>query len=131
MTHISASIGNENYITQLVSPFGINIISDEPVSNGGKSSGFTPHELLASSLASCTAITLRMYANRKKWEISEIKVDVFVTENVEENFTSFECVIHFPLNTTEEQRIRLLQIADKCPVHKILSGTIKINTELR
>lgn len=72
-----------------------------------------------------------MYANKKNWRINEIKVEVFVTENNEEDFASFECEIHLPSNSTEVQRLRLLEIADKCPIHKILKGCIKIKTETK
>jgi putative redox protein len=84
------------------------------------------HTLVA---ASCTAITLRMYANRKNWDLKEIQVDVNTSQADGE--TLFTRSIELIGTLDEEQRTRLLQVANACPVHKALSGTIQISTALR
>ena len=106
------------------------IISDEPKSSGGQDLGFAPNELLASSLAACTAITLRMYANRKGWELTDVKVEVsFETDSLENKFKIVRD-IQLLGNLDEDQQARLLIIADKCPIHKILTNPIEITTAL-
>lgn len=129
MNKIKANIGTELYKTEIESETNL-IISDEPKSSGGQDLGFAPNELLASSLAACTAITLRMYANRKGWELTDVKVEVsFETDSVQ---SKFKIVRDIQLlgNLDEDQQARLLIIADKCPIHKILTNPIEITTAL-
>jgi len=106
------------------------IIADEPEEIGGADTGMAPYELLASSLAACTCITLRMYADRKSMLVGEINVSVGITKNDSENTTRFHRVIAFTAAVTAEDRARLLVIANKCPIHKTLGGTIDIATEI-
>ena len=73
MTKVSSNIGKELYKIEIKSPTGNIVIADEPVEKGGKDKGFSPFELLVSSLAACTSATVRMYADRKGWELDEIK----------------------------------------------------------
>ncbi len=129
MNKITANIGTELYKTEIESETNL-IISDEPKSSGGQDLGFAPNELLASSLAACTAITLRMYANRKGWELTDVKVEVsFETDSVQ---SKFKIVRDIQLlgNLDEDQQARLLIIANKCPIHKILTNPIEITTAL-
>ncbi|WP_338648364.1 OsmC family protein [Flavobacterium sp. KS-LB2] len=129
MGKIIASIGAELYKTEIQSETNF-IISDEPESNGGKDLGFAPKELLASSLAACTCITLRMYANRKGWDLTDVKVEViFETDSVENKFKIMRNIQLFG-NLENDQKKRLINIADKCPIHKILTNPIEITTEL-
>lgn len=121
-------MGKDLYRVDIKSPTGITIISDEPLDNGGKNLGFSPTELLASSLAACSSITLRMYADRKKWDLAEVRVDVELKRDEEVNKTFIERKIGFSGNLTEEQKKRLILIATKCPLHKILTNIIEINT---
>lgn len=94
---------------------------DEPVARGGTDTGPRPTELLAASLAGCTAITIEMYADRKGWDVGELEVDVEMGyEGPVPN--SFEVGVKLPGHLDEEQRRRLLVIATKCPVHKVLAG---------
>jgi putative redox protein len=81
------------------------------------------------SLASCTAITVRMYADRKQWLLEKIRVEVS-SEKIDET-TRFIRHIYLEGTLTDDQRVRLLQIANACPVHKVLTNPIEINTELR
>lgn len=129
MDKIIASIGAELYKTEIQSETNF-IISDEPESSGGKDLGFAPKELLASSLAACTCITLRMYANRKGWDLTDVKVEVtFETDSVENKFKIMRNIQLFG-NLENDQKKRLINIADKCPIHKILTNPIEITTEL-
>lgn len=129
MIKVTAHIGTENYKTEIKSASNT-IISDEPESIGGKDLGFAPKELLASSLAACTCITLRMYANRKGWDLTDIKVEVTFEKDVTENKSKMMRNIQLFGNLDDTQKIRLLNIADRCPMHQILTNPIEITTEL-
>jgi putative redox protein len=100
------------------------LITDEPVEQGGTDAGPTPQELLAASLASCTAITLEMYAERKGWDIGQIEVECDYSQPERGDPTRFELVIRLPSECTEEQIERLRKIAAKCPVHRTLAGQV-------
>jgi putative redox protein len=129
MNKIVAHTGTELYKTEIKSPTHT-IISDEPESNGGKDLGLAPKELLASSLAACTSITLRMYASRKGWDLTDVKVEVtFDTDSTENKFKIIRNIQLFGA-LDNDQKTRLLNIADKCPVHKILTNPIEITSEL-
>lgn len=130
MAKIFSSIKKELYKIEIHSPSGNIVIADEPEEMGGKNLGFSPKELLASALAACTSATARMYADRKEWELEEVKIDIELEYNKEENKTSIERKINFIGNLDDTQINRLLAIANACPVHKILSNPIEITTEL-
>lgn len=100
---------------------GHRIVVDEPPEKGGADSGPSPTRLLAASLASCTAITMEMYAERKGWELGRIEVDVDVAYDGPVP-TAFDVTLRLPATLSEEQRDRLLTIAGKCPVHKALAA---------
>lgn len=104
------------------------LIADEPVALGGEDSGFSPQELLAGALASCTSITLIMYANRKAWEVGSVDVEVSFERDVKTHTTTFQRAIHMTGNVDEKQRARLLSIANACPIHKVLESTVAIET---
>ncbi|MFV8325940.1 OsmC family protein [Flavobacterium sp. ZS1P14] len=129
MIKIKAQIGEESYKTEIKSANNT-IISDEPESSGGKDLGFAPKELLASALAACTCITLRMYANRKGWDLTDIKVEVTFERDLTENKSKMMRNILFFGNLDQAQKTRLVNIADKCPMHQILTNPIEITTEL-
>jgi putative redox protein len=97
---------------------------DEPPEMGGDDTGPSPQELLAVSLASCTAITMEMYAARKGWEIGHIEVDVQYKGAERGCPTKFELVMRLPADLPEEQAERLRVIAAKCPVHRALDGEV-------
>lgn len=121
----TASIASINY-SVLLQNGRHELRADEPLASGGADSGPTPDELLESALASCTAITLKMYAERKQWPVAGITVTVSMQR--EGDNSSFERKIVINGNITEEQRQRLLQIAKACPVSKTLTGNISVNT---
>lgn len=97
------------------------LLVDEPEVAGGTDAGPAPTRLVAAGLASCIAITMEMYAQRKEWEIGPVEVEVEVAYD-EFVPASFDATIRLPDGLSEEQRERLLRIARKCPVHKVLSG---------
>ena len=107
------------------------IIVDEPVSLGGEGAGLSPMELLAASLGSCTAITLRMYAERKKWDLKDVRVEVTFQNDPNEKGSSFFCDIELIGDLSEEQREKLLEIGKKCPIHKTLLNPIEIESKLK
>ena len=99
------------------------LISDEPERRGGTDKGPTPTELLAASLASCTAITIEMYADRKGWDLGKVEVEVDFTESDKEMPAGFDVQIRIPEKLDDEQRKRILVIAGKCPVHRAIAST--------
>ncbi|MCX6385463.1 MAG: OsmC family protein [Solirubrobacterales bacterium] len=100
------------------------IATDEPGEAGGDNTGPSPQELLAASLASCTAITVEMYAKRKGWEIDPIEVEVEYLPAERGSPTSFTLKLVLPSHLDDEQVGRLRVIAAKCPVHRILDGEV-------
>jgi putative redox protein len=100
------------------------LTADEPRDQGGEDAGPSPQELLAASLASCTAITMEMYAVRKGWDVGEIVVDVDYEPAQRGSPTRFAMQVRFPKELPEDQRERLLQIGAKCPVHRALEGEV-------
>jgi len=129
MIKITAQIGKELYKTEIKSAVNT-IIADEPAAVGGKDLGFVPRELLASSLGACTAITLRMYADRKGWDLTDAKVEVtFEWDQIaSKSVVNRKVALFGTLDDT--QRERLLKVANGCPVHRILTNPIEINTLL-
>jgi putative redox protein len=100
------------------------VTADEPKESGGEDAGPSPQELLAASLASCTAITMEMYAERKGWEIGDLTVHVDYEPAQRGSPTRFTMVVDFPKEFPEDQRERLMQIGAKCPVHRVLEGEV-------
>jgi putative redox protein len=108
------------------------LISDEPRDRGGEDAGPTPTELLAASLASCTAITIEMYADRKGWDLGQVEIEVDYTEAAPERPTGFDVTLRIPGELTDDQHKRLLVIAGKCPVHKALAAdNVRIRDNLQ
>jgi putative redox protein len=105
------------------------LLVDEPVAAGGGDGGPSPVELVAAGLAACTAITLRMYAERKGWELGEVKIDCRAW--TQDAGYRFERTIRFGAPLSEEQRVRLGEIAEKTPVTKLVRAGAPIATELR
>ena len=97
---------------------------DESKETGGEDTAPSPQELLAASLASCTAVTVEMYAKRKGWDVSGVEVDVQYTPADRGCPTKFELVLRLPEGLTEEQAERLRIVAAKCPVHRTLDGEV-------
>ncbi|MBB4807810.1 putative redox protein [Chryseobacterium defluvii] len=126
---VKASLGKTKYYTEVIA--GENqLITDEPVDKGGQNKGFNPFEILATSLASCTAATLRMYIDRKEWDVEKINVEVDLENFPLTKRAVFKRDISFEgIHLDEEQLKRLHSIADACPVHRILTNDIEILTK--
>ncbi|HET9075160.1 MAG TPA: OsmC family protein [Solirubrobacteraceae bacterium] len=101
-----------------------NVLVDEPANRGGDDDGPSPQELLAASLASCTAITMEMYAKHKGWNLGQVEVAVEYTPAERGCPTKFALELRLPPETTPEQREKLQVIAAKCPVHRTLEGEV-------
>ncbi len=111
----------EGYAHDVELDGGHDLRVDEPADRGGTDTGPRPTQLLGSALAGCIAITVEMYAERKGWDVGELEVDVEMGyEGPVPN--SFEVGVRLPGHLDDEQRRRLLVIATKCPVHKVLAG---------
>jgi uncharacterized OsmC-like protein/alpha/beta superfamily hydrolase len=136
-SQVDAWLNNDKFTTEVVAR-NHSLIVDEPLGAGGNDLGPTPYELLSAALATCTAMTLKMYAERKKWELGGLKVMVAHGRNHAEDckqceddsklLENFKRTIVFDDAVDAEQQKRLLQIADRCPVHKTLSSKSKIDT---
>jgi putative redox protein len=100
------------------------LVADEPAEQGGLDEGPNPQELLAASLASCTAITMEMYAKRKGWDVSGLEIDCRYRPADRGCVTKFELIMRMPAHLSEEQVERLQVIAAKCPVHRVLEGEV-------
>jgi putative redox protein len=98
---------------------------DEPTATGGTDTGPSPTRLLAASLAGCTAITIEMYAERNGWDVGQVEVDVDV-EYRDGSPISFAVTLRLPSELSDEQRKRLLVVASKCPVHKLIDGETEV-----
>jgi putative redox protein len=123
----SAVIGREQYKTDLILD-SHTLTGDEPLDKGGKDLGPAPGDLLRLSLASCTAITLRMYADRKAMDVE--KIEVKVTSETVNTKTIFHRQVMITGNIDDKQRKRMLQIANACPIHKTLTNPIEVLTRL-
>lgn len=119
----------------LVSSGQHHLIADEPKSVGGDDNGPGPYEFLSAGLGACTSMTLRMYADRKGWPLEKVGVRVFFSRQPDPTDPSgtpldtFDRIIDIEGNLDEKQRARLLEIADKCPVHKTLERVVHVKTE--
>jgi putative redox protein len=101
---------------------GHQLTVDEPVDHGGADEGPSPQELLAASIASCTAVTLRMYADHKGWDLGQVEVECEYETAERGSPTQLNVVVRLPDSCSEEQVNRLRVIAAKCPVHRLLEG---------
>lgn len=107
------------------------VVADEPRANGGDDVAPSPQELLAASLASCTAITMEMYARRKGWDVGDVEVDVDYEPAQRGSPTRFAMEVRLPNELPKDQRERLLQIAAKCPVHRTLEGEVMFEESVK
>lgn len=128
---VKVSIGDLAYKATITTPTHI-IYADEPAEKGGGDSGPAPKELLLASFGSCTCITLSMYAKTKQWPLEKVDVELELAEDDNEgtHHSQISRKITLTGNLNDEQHQRLLHVANVCPVHKILTGSIKIDTQL-
>lgn len=126
---IQARIGEQKYYVEVYWRNGT-LIMDEPRAIDGKDLGPDPYTTLLASLAGCTLSTLRMYIHRKGWDLPEIKVSLNMQQTLEPLHTIIRRNIEFPGLTDATIKERLLTVATKCPVSKILENKITINTTI-
>lgn len=137
---VAVRLGDVGYTTEVMVRHHA-LTADEPVSVGGNDYGPSPYELLNASLGTCTAMTLQMYARRKKWDLQEVTVhlkhskdyadDAAHSENPKSRIDHFERELELDGNLDETQRQRLLEIANRCPVHRTLHSEVRISTLLK
>ena len=106
------------------------VLADEPTEHGGDDEGPSPQELLAASLASCTAVTIEMYAKRKGWDLGPVEVHCEYSPAERGCPTRFGLKLRLGGNCTDEQIERLRVIAAKCPVHRTLEGEVMFEDEI-
>ena len=124
-TVVVSEVGPGPFV-QSVTVRGHKLLADEPLSfPEGTDKGLSPNDFLLSSLGSCTSITLRMYARLKKIPLEKIIITLNRSENGE-----IDRKIELTGNLTSEQKNRLFEISNKCPIHKVLTNSVKINSEL-
>lgn len=130
-TEVSVSIGKEKYTTK-VTMGKHEIIADEPTQLGGQDLGPAPTQLLLSSLGTCKTMTMRMYADRKEWPLDAVDV-LLSAETVPSNHqqtTFIRCTIKLHGKLDEKQKERIYKIASRCPIHKLLTNPIVIESNL-
>ncbi len=129
MATVTARIERTPYQTHLTTGTQV-IVADEPADVGGGDKGMKPGELLAGSLAACTVMTLRMYADRKNWPLDSAVVHIDYTHDpvAKRSLFSIQLILNGDLD--QEQRARLLEIADRCPIHRVLQRPIDFDTIL-
>ncbi|RAK63841.1 OsmC family protein [Hymenobacter edaphi] len=130
MPTITGHLGLDHYVTDLSTDSGHALLADEPLANGGENMGPSPGELLAAALTACTCITVRLYADRKGWPLQRIETEVSFAPTADHVVRHLSRQIRLAGELTAEQRQRLLQVANACPVHKALTAGVPIETAL-
>ena len=127
MRKVESQFG-EGPLQQKLSTGDLHFLSDAEISKGGDGTGPSPHEYLGAALAACTSMTLKMYASRKAMSLENaiVIVDIERVDDVEK----FTRDIQLIGNLSVEEKERLMEIANKCPIHKALAGQIQIKTQL-
>ena len=126
----SAHVTGANGYAQQIVTLGHTLTADEPVQRGGTNTGPAPYGLLLSALGACTSITLRMYADKKGWKLGTIKVDLKLFRRPDDS-DRIERIVHVSEPLTEEQRTKILAIAEKTPVTRTIMAGAAIETTLK
>ena len=129
----------DGFLQDVTSGSHLHLLADEPLAYGGTNRGMSPYGFLSASLGACTSMTIRMYARRKEWPLDHVSVDISHAKVHAQDaaIASGEKIDHFRRrirltgpDLTTEQRARLLEIADRCPVHRTLERASTVTTEL-
>ena len=136
---VTARIGSTGYRVE-IDASGHTLVADEPIEAGGTDAGATPYDLVLAALGACTAMTLRMYADRKKWPLESVAVrlhhsrshadDEQHCEDRPARLDQIERTLEIAGPLTHEQRVKLAEIAERCPVHRTLDAGVRITTRL-
>ena len=128
--HVNGRLGTDNYLMEIKTT-SHTVMVDEPESVGGGDLHPNPPQYLLSALASCTAITIKMYANNKGWEVGNIDVDVKmkVVQSEGKSIKKITKAVKFEKSIDESQVQRLLQIGSKCPISKLLEEPVEMEFE--
>ena len=127
MSHMKAVARRTGTYRHMIDVRSHHVSVDEPLEAGGDDTAPSPQELLAASLASCTAITIEMYAARKGWDLGYVEVECEYTPAERGCPTKFDLIMRLPEDASDEQVERLKVIAAKCPVHRTLDGEVMFN----
>jgi putative redox protein len=128
-TSVFVTLGPADFPT-LITARRHEIRADEPPERGGTDIGPEPFEFLLASLGVCTAITLRMYARRKGWPLDDVQVEAEFDDQRTQGRRAIRMALSVTGELSAEQQARLLQIANACPVHKVLTAGVTVETEL-
>ena len=124
----TATVQGEQGYAQKITASAHELASDEPIKRGGTNTGASPFELLLASLGACTAITLRMYSERKEWNLGVITITLRMLKDADEQHIERKISVSGALDAEQQQK--LLEIADKTPVTKVLAPGVSIQTTL-
>lgn len=127
--NIRAELTESNYLCN-INTRTFSFQADEPIEKGGTNQAPTPTEFLLASLASCTVITLKMYADRKTWVLGKLKAECseILYDNDNQPFVNKKIIVSGNLDSLQQKR--LLVIADKCPISKLLAASIRMNSSI-
>lgn len=128
---VHASIGTTPYTVELQDDLGHHWLGDEPEDAGGANAGPSPGRLLLSALGTCTAVTVTMYAQRKQWPLTGVRIELALNpDGTPAAGTDIRRTIELLGDLDDTQRKRLLMAANACPIHKILTGEVRIESAL-
>src|SRR5690554_3695287 len=131
MSSIQSKTLDENYAIKIKSHSGHSFISDEPKELGGGNTGMSSDELIMAALAACTSATLKMYSQRKEWDLKGVKTNIkFIKGDKPGDLPTIHREIELEGDLDREQKERLMTIANKCPIHKLLAGEVEINSAM-
>jgi putative redox protein len=136
MREVRVESASPGALTQEIAIGAHRLLGDEPSALGGADRGPTPHELLLAALGTCTSMTLTLYASRKHWPLDKVIVQLTgehttaIGDGARPPSYAIRRLIRVEGDLTDEQRARLMEIADKCPVHKTLTGQIMVSSEM-